>query len=112
KEVLRPLLAGCRNSDGALSEELFPFYAEQLERNPNDFLAALATFPTKEQQQICELTGEGDGGGMGPEDLRKVHHNLMKAGGDVSARCARSYRAGDKLMKESNSDLPAETPKK
>ncbi|MFZ1086866.1 MAG: hypothetical protein WAN35_18025, partial [Terracidiphilus sp.] len=53
-ELLRPLLAGCRNSDGALSEELYPFYAEQLERNPRDFLAALATFPRKEQQGICK----------------------------------------------------------
>ena len=111
KELLRPLLAGCRNSDGALSEALFPFYAEQLERNPRDFLAALASFPRKEQQSICKYAAWEYDDGPDPETLRKVFNRLMKIGGGVADRCARSYKESGQAAEDANRDNPVDPPK-
>lgn len=111
KELLRQLLAGCRNSDGALSEELYPFYAEQLERNTRDFLAALAIFPNKEQQHICESAAWKYDDGIDPETLRKVHNRLMKIGGVVADHCARSYKVGGQAAEDANRDNPVNPPK-
>ncbi len=111
-ELLRPLLTGCRNSDGALSEALGPFYADQLERNPKDFLTVLSAFAAKEQRGICWLAGAEDGGGMPPKTERKVLANLKVIGGDVANRCARGVRSGNSDADAANSDLPVAEPKK
>ena len=112
KELLRPLLAGCRNSDGALSEELFPFYAEELGRNPNDFLAALTTFSPKEQQGICKSAAWDSDDGTSPNAQHKILQNLKRAGGAVAVRCARSYKAGVKPEEDNGRDLLAGPPSK
>ncbi len=112
KEILRPVLAGGRHSDGALSEALGPFYAEQLKRNPRDFVSILATFPPKEQSAICWLGGAEDGGGMPPNDEHKVLANLRAVGRNVANRCARAVRAGDQDADNANSDLPPAEPRK
>lgn len=111
KEILRSLLAGCRHSDGALSEELGPFYAEQLVRNSKEFVTELAAFTPKEQRAICLLAGAEDGGGMNPKTERKVLANLKTVGGVVSNRCAREVRDGNQTADENNSDSPAMPPK-
>ena len=112
EELLRSLLAGGRNSDGALSEEIFPFYAEELAHNPGDFLAVLATFAPKEQSYICEWAATGDGGGMPPDVTHKVLRNLRNAGGAVAARCARSYKVGDQGVEENDRDHPEQSTQK
>lgn len=112
KEILRPLLAGCRNSDGALSEALGPFYADQLEHHPRDFVLVLTAFPPKEQRSICWLAGTEDGGGMSQKEERKVLTNLRAVGGDVANRCARGVRSGNQDTDNANSDLQAESPTK
>ena len=111
QEILRSLLAGCRNSDGALSEELGPFYSEQLERHPKNFVTTLATFAPKEQHSICWLAGAEDGGGMNPKTERKVLANLKTIGGVVSNRCAREVREANQTEDENNRDSPAVPPK-
>jgi len=105
KELLRPLLAAGRNSDGALSEELFPFYAEELARSPKDFVNVLATFSLKDQSYICKWAASGDGGGMPPDVTYKVLRNLKEAGGVVATRCARNYKAGNQVTGDNNREL-------
>jgi len=112
KEILRPLLAGYRYSDGALAEGLGTFYSEQLERNPQDFVSALAAFFPKQQRNICRMAGETDGGGMGSETEHKVLASLKAIGGEIATRCARGVRAGNQDADSANSDLPAEPQKK
>jgi len=104
KELLRPLVACGRNSDGALSEELFPFYAEELARDSNEFVTILATSSPKDQSYICEWAATGDGGGMPSEVTHKVLGNLRKVGGSVATRCARSYKVGNQDVKENDRD--------
>lgn len=111
KELLRPLLEGGPNSDAALAEELGTFFADQLEKNPNGFLTALASFPPRQQAAICELGGGTDGGGMGPEAERKVLHNLNRFGGKIAARCAHSVRAGNKAAEDAHRDLMPDQPR-
>jgi hypothetical protein len=112
KTLLRPILAGWRYSDGALSEGLGTFISDQLERNPKDLVAALETFSPRAQRGICELGGSADGGGMGPKTARKVLSNLKAVGGEVSERCAHGVRVGNGGADKANSDLPAEDTKK
>jgi len=107
KELLGPLLARCRFSDGALSEELFPFYAEELGRNPNDFLAALTTFSPKEQQGVCKSAAWDSDDGTSPNALHKILQKLNRAGGVIAVRCAGSYEAGVKVTEDNSSDPPA-----
>jgi hypothetical protein len=111
-EVLRPLLAGYRYSDGALAGGLGTFYSEQLERNPKAFVSTLTTFSPREQRAICTLGGETDGGGMGHKTERRVLANLKAIGGEVADRCARGVRSGNQDADQANSDLPPEAPKK
>jgi hypothetical protein len=112
KELLRPLLACARNSDGALSEELFPFYAEELARNPSDFVAVLAAFSLKDQSHICECAATGDGDGMPAEVMHRVLRNLGKVGGAVAARCARSYKAGNQVIEDNDRNRPEQPTQK
>lgn len=103
-ELLRPLLAGCRHSDGALSEELYPFYSDQLTRNPTRFVSALDAFLPSEQkvicgdagEAICEQSGGGPTKGNYPKEMRTVLNNLAKTGGDTALRCSKSVRTGYK----------------
>ncbi|SRR6266568_5212084 len=85
KELLRSILAGCHYSDGALSEELYPFYTDRLEHSPNEFISALASFPPNEQsyicvqvgRDVCEQTGGGPTNGSYPRTMRTVLGNLV-----------------------------------
>ena len=106
KELLRPLLAGSRNSDGALSEELFPFYLARLMRDPKEFLSAVATFSPADQTQICKQTGEeaceeaggGPGNGKYPKSMRTVLYNLQKTDGRAAGRCSHAVIKGYREM--------------
>lgn len=106
RELLHLLLAGCLYSDGALSEELFPFYAERLNRNPREFIAALAPFSPIEQQHICEKAGgelceEAGGGpadGTYPSTMRKVLHHMQEIGGETAGQCSRAVKQGYREM--------------
>jgi hypothetical protein len=112
KELMQPLLAGYNGWNAAASEGLGAFFSEQLEKNPRDFLAVLATFSPQRQLYLCTAAGGTDGGGMGPKTERKVLANLNAIGGEVASRCARGVRAGNQEADRANSDLPAEPPKK
>jgi hypothetical protein len=102
RELLRPILAGCHYSDGALSEELYPFYTDQLEHSPKEFVSALASFRQNEQSDICihvggdvcEQTGGGPTNGSYPRTMRTVLANLKENGGKVANRCSREVRKG------------------
>jgi hypothetical protein len=102
RELLRPILAGCHYSDGALSEELYPFYTDRLEHSPKEFVSFLASFPLNEQSDICihvggdvcEQTGGGPTNGTYPDALRTVLGNLKTTGDDVANRCSRAVRKG------------------
>jgi len=102
KELLRPILAGCHYSDGALSEKLYPFYADRLEHSPEELVSALTSFRPNEQSYICvqvgsdvsEETGGGPTDGSYPKTMRTILNNLREAGGDVASRCSRAVRKG------------------
>lgn len=102
QELLHPLFAGNQNSDGALSEELYPFYAEQLERKPKKFVLALSGFSLEAQQALCENTGGeiADEAGGGPTDgsypraMIKVLHSLKGMDGAAAARCISAAKKG------------------
>lgn len=102
REVLRPILAGCRHSDGALSEELYPFYADQLEHSSKDFVTALATLQLDDQvylctqigRDVCEQSGGGPMNGSLPKAMRTVLANLKENGGEVADRCSRAAQQG------------------
>jgi len=112
KEVLRPLMTGFNGNNVATSEGLGTFYGDLLERNPKDFLAAIASLPLRKQRDLCDAAGEEDGGGMSPERERKVLASLKAIGGEVASRCARGVREGNQDADNANSDLPAEPQKK
>jgi len=112
KELMQPLLAGYNGWNAATSEGLGTFYSGQLEKDPKDFLAVLATFPPHRQLSLCTAAGGTDGGRMGPERERKVLANLKAIGEEVATRCARGVREGSQDADNANSDLPAEPPKK
>ena len=95
KEILQPLLARYDGWNASTSEGLGEFYGDQLEKNPKDFLAVLATFSPRRQLYLCTMAGVADGGGMNPRTERKVLANLKEIGGDVANRCARGVRAGN-----------------
>jgi len=103
-EFLQPLLAGGNGYQAALSEELGVFYSDQLEKNPRDFLTALATFPPRRQRDLCIMAGEGDGGGMGPKINRKVLANLKEISGEVADRCTRGVREGNRSAEEADEE--------
>jgi hypothetical protein len=102
RELLRPILAGCHYSDGALSEELYPFYTDRLEHSPKEFVSALASFGQNEQSKICthvggdvcEQTGGGPTNGSYPRTMRTVLGNLKETGGEVADRCSHAVRKG------------------
>jgi hypothetical protein len=102
REVLQPLLAGCRNSDGALSEELYSFYSDVLEDTPSKFLIALSSFKFREQERICESAGdaiaeEAGGGpmdGTDPANLRGVLTALRRNKTETATRCLQALRIG------------------
>jgi hypothetical protein len=112
KELLQPLLAGYNGWNAAASEGLGTFYSEQLEKNPRDFLAVLATFPPRRQLYLCTAAGGTDGGGMGPETEHKIFASLKAIGGEVASRCARGVRAGNQDADNANSDMPTKAPNK
>jgi hypothetical protein len=110
-EFLRPLLAAGPKSDAALAEGLGTFYADQLEKDPVRFLAALSTFPAKVQGNLCELAGETDGGGMASESEQRVVKRLRLIGSRVATRCALGVRAGNQAAAGANKDLQRGQPK-
>jgi hypothetical protein len=100
EEFLQPLLFGYNGYNAATSEGLGTFYGDLLARNPNDFLAALTTFPVRKQMSLCTAAGEADGGGMNPKTERKVLANLKAIGGELAERCARGVRLGNRYGDE------------
>jgi hypothetical protein len=87
------------------------FYSEQLEKNPSEFIAALATFAPRRQMELCTVAGGTDGGGMVPETEHRVLASLKEIGGEVANRCARGVRVGNRDAEAANKDLPAANPK-
>lgn len=112
KELLQPLLARYDGWNASTSEGLGAFYGDQLEKNPQDFLAVLATFSPRRQLYLCTMAGAADGGGMNPKTERKVLVNLKDIGGDVANRCARGVRsgnqAGDQATQEEQKEIQKE----
>jgi hypothetical protein len=102
KELLRPILAGSHYSDGALSEELYPFYVDRLDQNQQEFISALATFHPSEQSQICvqvgnevcEQSGGGPTDGSYPALMQTLLTKLKKTDGEIANRCSRAIRQG------------------
>ncbi len=111
KEFLQPLLAGYNGWNAAASEGLGGFYGNQLEKNPQDFLAALATFSPRRQLFLCTKAGEADGGGINPKTERKVLTNLKNIGGEVADRCARGVRAGNRAGEQATEEEQKEIQK-
>jgi hypothetical protein len=112
KEVLQPLLARYDGWNAATTEGLGTFYSDELEKEPEAFLAVLSTFPQKRQLALCTAAGGTDGGGMGPGVERKVLNNLKRIGGEAAALCARGVRAGNREAEAANRDLQPDQPKK
>jgi hypothetical protein len=104
KELLAPLLARYDGWNAATSEGLGTFYSDVLEKNPQDFLAVLATFLPKRQLELCTAAGGTDGGGMAKKTERKVLANLKGIGGEVADRCARGVRAGNRDADEATQE--------
>jgi hypothetical protein len=88
-EVLHALMVAGRQSDGALSEMLGPFYGDVLAKAPSTFVAALRRVDAPTQKAVCALAGGGDGGGIAPSDLIAARQHFTRAGGDVALRCLR-----------------------
>jgi len=101
KELMRSLFARGNGDNVPTSEGWGYFLGNQVEKNPRDFLAALATFSPEKQLMLCTCAGEEDGGGMEPETERKVLANLKNIGGDRANRCARGVRTGNRYGRES-----------
>jgi hypothetical protein len=116
KEFLLPLLRDFNGNNVATSEGLGWFYGDLLEKNPRDFLTALATFPNRKQMDLCYAAGAEDGGGMSPKTERKVLANLKEIGSDVAISCARSVRSGnqdaDEASQEEQREIQKENQKK
>jgi len=104
EELLQPLLARYDGWNAATSEGLGTFYGDLMAKNPQDFLAVLATFPPRRQLYLCTSAGEADGGGMNPKTERRVLSNLKAIGGEVADRCASGVRAGNRSANEANQE--------
>lgn len=108
-ELLHPLMAGCKYADGALSEELYPFYLDRLSSETDEFLRSLARLPAPEQQKICERVGEEvcaeSGGGPTDESYPQTMRNLLikleTRHGETSLACSRSLTTGYRRCVES-----------
>lgn len=90
------LLAGSQSYDSMLSEELGDFSGNVLARQPGEFLSAIRPFTLKKQNEICEMAGLGDGGGISPEALKSIHENLSAIGGRLAHRCLREVESAAK----------------
>jgi len=110
-ELLTPLLARYDGWNAATTEGLGSFYSDELAKEPEAFLAVLATFSPKRQYELCTAAGGTDGGGMGPAVEKKVLLSLRRIGGEVAMRCARGVRAGNRDAEAANQDLPGSKPK-
>jgi hypothetical protein len=100
KELLRSLMARGNGENVSTSEGWGYFLGDQIEKNPRDFLAALAKFSSNKQLMLCTCAGQQDGGGMAPETERKVIAKLKDIDGDVALRCARGVRIGNRYAEE------------
>lgn len=109
--TLLPLLIDIGpHSDGALAEEMGPFYGETLWKQPRLFLLALARLAPKGQREVCWLAATGDGSGMSSEKMEHdIRHNLRRFSegrGDrlasVARKCLGGFEAGVKAVNEGN----------
>jgi len=89
-EFLGPMLiSSIDDYNAAGSEGLGSFFSTFVAKSPNDFLDAVRSFPASTQIKMCTFAGFGDGGGMAPEDLRKVRSQLGRMNDEVARRCLR-----------------------
>ncbi len=110
RTLLPPLIDIGRHSDGALAEEMGPFYGETLWKQPRLFLLELARLAPNGQREICWLAATGDGSGMSSEkmglDIRHKLRGFSRGRGDrlasVARECLRGFEAGVKAINESN----------
>lgn len=96
REVLRSLLTVGYRADGALAEMLGDFYSSVLRRTPAYFIQTIRTLSLPVQGKLCSLAGSTDGGGMPPDDLRRVREQLLRIGGPVALQCLRQVEAANK----------------
>jgi hypothetical protein len=96
-EILAPLLrAGIDDYNAAGSEGLGGFFADLVVKSPSDFLAAIRPFPPSTQNRICTFAGYSDGGGLAPQDLRKLRIRMGRMDDQVARRCLRQIEAANK----------------
>jgi hypothetical protein len=98
-EILTPLLeAGIKSYNAAGSEFLGGFFSDLIAKSPDEFLRAVRTFPPATQGRMCYLAGTADGGGMAPDNLKKVREELGSMKDQVARRCLRKIEDANKLQ--------------
>ena len=99
RDVLAPLLdAATKDYNAVASEGLGSFFAGFAANSPDDFLAAVRSFPVAGQKRACSFAGSGDGGGMALEDLKKVRAHWGTMNDEVAQRCLRAIEGAHKVQ--------------
>jgi hypothetical protein len=97
REILAPLLnAAIKDYNAAGSEILGGFFSELVASSPEEFLDGVRSFPVPTQKKMCYFAGLGDGGGMGPSDLKELRARLGAMHDEVAQRCLLQIESANK----------------
>ncbi len=79
-EFLRPLLRLSSKTDNAtILEGLGTFYADALEQRTAEVIRALNTEESKTLNTVCKMARLGDGGGIRPDQEKRIRSQLSSA---------------------------------
>jgi hypothetical protein len=96
KECLLPLMRDDTGYNIATSEGIGEVYSNALTRNPEEFLAILASLPKKRQNAVCGAIGRMDGGGISDKKVSILSQILRHAGSPLALQCAQQIRAANR----------------
>ena len=97
KEILKPLmLIGKDSYSAVVSEGVGGFSSELLTNSPTEFFDTIRTFTPQAQEQLCDLAGTADGGGMSANNLLRVRKELTMRGDELSLTCLRAVEAANR----------------
>jgi hypothetical protein len=97
KDVLKPLmLLGKDSYSPIVAESLGSFIADLLTESPGAFFDTARQFPPETQNELCDLAGTADGGGLSADKLLRIQKELKARNDEISLTCLQTIEAANK----------------
>lgn len=99
KDVLKPLLLVGKDSfSPVVAESLGSFIANLLTESPGAFFDTARQFAPETKNELCDLAGTADGGGLSADKLQRIQKELKARNDEISLTCLQTIEAANRAQ--------------